>query len=195
MSTNWTADQIPDQSGRVAVVTGANSGLGLITARELARAGAHVVMACRNTAKGEQAAAAIAAAVPGARTPARGARPREPRVRALVRRAPPRLAGRSRPADQQRRGDGHAAAPDGRRLRAPVRHQPPRALRSHRPADRAAMESARRRARRDRSRAARTGSGASRSTTSAASAATSAGGPTGSRSSPTCCSRSSWTAG
>ncbi len=68
MSTQWTADQIPDQTGRVAIVTGANSGLGMVTARELARAGAHVVMACRNTAKGEQAKAAIAAAVPGART-------------------------------------------------------------------------------------------------------------------------------
>jgi NAD(P)-dependent dehydrogenase (short-subunit alcohol dehydrogenase family) len=51
----WTAADIPDQSGRVAVVTGANSGLGLVTARELARAGARVVVACRNTAKGESA--------------------------------------------------------------------------------------------------------------------------------------------
>jgi NAD(P)-dependent dehydrogenase (short-subunit alcohol dehydrogenase family) len=62
MSEKWTADQIPDQSGRVAVVTGANSGLGLITARELARAGAHVVMAVRNTDKGDAAAREIAAA-------------------------------------------------------------------------------------------------------------------------------------
>jgi NAD(P)-dependent dehydrogenase (short-subunit alcohol dehydrogenase family) len=50
---------IPDQHGRVAVVTGANSGLGRITATELARAGAHVVLAVRNTAAGEEAARRI----------------------------------------------------------------------------------------------------------------------------------------
>jgi len=48
------------------VVTGANSGLGLVTARELARAGARVTMACRNMAKGEAARREIEAAVPGA---------------------------------------------------------------------------------------------------------------------------------
>ena len=62
----WTADQIPDQSGRTAVVTGANSGLGLETARELARAGAHVVLACRNLDKGEAARDEIDRDVPGA---------------------------------------------------------------------------------------------------------------------------------
>jgi NAD(P)-dependent dehydrogenase (short-subunit alcohol dehydrogenase family) len=55
----WTAADIPDQSGRLAVVTGANSGLGLATARELARAGATVVMACRDTTKGDRAASDI----------------------------------------------------------------------------------------------------------------------------------------
>ena len=66
MSDKWTTERIPDQSGRTAVVTGSNSGLGLITARELARAGATVVMACRNTAKGESAAAEIRAEARGA---------------------------------------------------------------------------------------------------------------------------------
>jgi NAD(P)-dependent dehydrogenase (short-subunit alcohol dehydrogenase family) len=66
MTVKWSADQMADQTGRTAVVTGANSGLGLVTARELARAGASVVMACRNVQKGEAAAAEIRAAVPGA---------------------------------------------------------------------------------------------------------------------------------
>ena len=60
MASHWTAADIPDQSGRVAVVTGANSGLGLVTARELARAGARVVMTARDVVKGERAAATVA---------------------------------------------------------------------------------------------------------------------------------------
>jgi NAD(P)-dependent dehydrogenase (short-subunit alcohol dehydrogenase family) len=55
MSSKWTSEQMPDQSGRTAIVTGANSGLGLSCARELARHGAHVVLACRDAAKGEEA--------------------------------------------------------------------------------------------------------------------------------------------
>jgi len=66
MTTRWTADDIPDQHGRVAVVTGANSGLGLVTARRLAAAGATVVLACRNQGKAEDAAAEIVRRSPGA---------------------------------------------------------------------------------------------------------------------------------
>jgi NAD(P)-dependent dehydrogenase (short-subunit alcohol dehydrogenase family) len=55
----WTASDIPDQSGRTAIVTGANSGIGLVTARELARAGARVIMACRDVSKGIAAAAKV----------------------------------------------------------------------------------------------------------------------------------------
>ena len=65
--TEWTAEQIPDQSGRTAIVTGANSGLGFATARELARAGALVVIAVRDPAKAKDAQSKIQAEVPSAR--------------------------------------------------------------------------------------------------------------------------------
>jgi NAD(P)-dependent dehydrogenase (short-subunit alcohol dehydrogenase family) len=64
--TRWTAAEIPDQHGRRFVVTGANSGIGLVAARELARAGAHVVLACRDLGRGDTALATIRAAVPDA---------------------------------------------------------------------------------------------------------------------------------
>ncbi|MCX4758324.1 oxidoreductase [Kitasatospora purpeofusca] len=63
----WTADRIPDQTGRVFVVTGANSGLGLATTRAIARKGGQVILAVRDEAKGRRAAAEITAAQPGAR--------------------------------------------------------------------------------------------------------------------------------
>lgn len=55
----WTVADIPDQTGRVAVVTGANSGIGLVAARELAEAGAYVVMACRNLDKANEARSTV----------------------------------------------------------------------------------------------------------------------------------------
>ena len=55
-SSKWTAQDLPNLDGRTVVVTGANSGIGKIAARELARAGARVTLAVRDTAKGESAA-------------------------------------------------------------------------------------------------------------------------------------------
>lgn len=56
----WTADQLPDMSGRTVVVTGASSGIGAVTAGELSRAGARVVLGVRDVAKGKAAAARMA---------------------------------------------------------------------------------------------------------------------------------------
>lgn len=66
MSAKWTDADVPDQSGRVALVTGSNTGLGYETAKVLAQRGADVVMAVRNTDKGEAAAATIRQAAPSA---------------------------------------------------------------------------------------------------------------------------------
>ena len=62
----WTAANIPAQKGRTFIVTGANSGLGYVTALELARHGARVVLAVRSTEKGDDAAGRIRRAVPDA---------------------------------------------------------------------------------------------------------------------------------
>lgn len=63
----WTLSQMPDQAGRLAVVTGANNGLGFLTARELARRGADVVMTARDAGRGERALGRLRAELPGAK--------------------------------------------------------------------------------------------------------------------------------
>jgi NAD(P)-dependent dehydrogenase (short-subunit alcohol dehydrogenase family) len=65
--SQWTPAEIPSQAGKVAIVTGANSGLGYFTARELARKGAQVIMACRSREKTEPAMDDIRKAVPEAK--------------------------------------------------------------------------------------------------------------------------------
>jgi NAD(P)-dependent dehydrogenase (short-subunit alcohol dehydrogenase family) len=64
--SKWTTADIPDQTGRTAVITGANTGLGYETAAALAAKGAHVVLAVRNLQKGKAAADLITRATPGA---------------------------------------------------------------------------------------------------------------------------------
>src|SRR4029077_11031486 len=111
MTARWTSDDVPGQHGRLAVVTGANTGLGFETARVLAARGASVVLAVRDTGKGKAAAARIAGTAPGAnvtvqlldltsldsiRAAAAELRARHPRIDLLVNNAgvmfPPRQA-------------------------------------------------------------------------------------------------------
>jgi short chain dehydrogenase len=120
----WIPADIPDLTGRRAIVTGANAGLGLEVAHGLAAHGAEVVLACRNTRKAANAAAAIRG-----RTPA-----------AKVEVGPPVRA--ARPAPQQRRSHGDRRGPHPRGRRDAVRGEPPRALRAHRPAAAAAARHA-----------------------------------------------------
>ncbi|SHF16301.1 oxidoreductase [Streptoalloteichus hindustanus] len=65
--SEWTEDHLPDQRGRVAVVTGANTGIGFATARALAARGAHVVLACRDLDRARTAVDRIAQSAPEAR--------------------------------------------------------------------------------------------------------------------------------
>lgn len=67
MSDKWTPRQMPSQQGRLAIITGANSGIGYHAARHLARAGASVVLACRNQEKGDAARATLLAQNPDAK--------------------------------------------------------------------------------------------------------------------------------
>lgn len=65
--SHWNAQQIPDQTGKIALVTGANSGIGFHTALELARAGATTILGCRNIDKAEIAMKEIKNQVPNAK--------------------------------------------------------------------------------------------------------------------------------
>ena len=125
---------VPDQTGRLVVITGANSGLGKEAARRLALAGAEVVMAVRTPAKGDAARLEILADAPDATLTVRRldladlSSVRE-FARDLVRGRP--AAG---PAREQRGRDGAAEAhDDGGRVRVAVRQQLPRAVRAHQP--------------------------------------------------------------
>ena len=95
---------VPDLSGKLAVVTGSNSGLGFGLARRLSAAGADVVMAIRNRAKGEAAIEQIRAMVPDARLTIKTARPVVAGSVAAVGRTTQRRGPPYRHSDQQRGG-------------------------------------------------------------------------------------------
>ena len=127
----WTAAQMPRLGGRVAVVTGGNSGIGRATATELARHGARVMIACRDVERGKQAADDIRNRVPGADI--------EVRHIDLADMTSVREFGEGYdgPLHLLVNNAGVMAPPrrarHRERLRAAVRHEPPRALRAHRP--------------------------------------------------------------
>ena len=131
-SDKWSEHDIGDQSGRVAVVTGANSGIGFETARALAQRGADVILACRNPDRAADARGRIEALSPagsvnvllvdlGDLDSVAGACA-EFRDSLRATRSP----------DQQRGRHSHGRGHDGPGIRDALRHKPPRPLRSHR---------------------------------------------------------------
>jgi NAD(P)-dependent dehydrogenase (short-subunit alcohol dehydrogenase family) len=67
MGNKWTQNDMPDMTGKVVIITGANSGLGLESTKDIAAKGATVVMACRNLRKAEEAKAEVLRQVPQAK--------------------------------------------------------------------------------------------------------------------------------
>jgi NAD(P)-dependent dehydrogenase (short-subunit alcohol dehydrogenase family) len=68
MSTRWTTDKIPDLTGKLIIVTGANSGIGFEATKEFARKGAETILACRNMDKTKKASDRIKKKIPDAKT-------------------------------------------------------------------------------------------------------------------------------
>ena len=135
--SRWTTADIPDQTGRTAVITGANTGLGYETAAALAAKGAHVVLAVRNLEKGKEAARGIEQATPDAQVQLQELDLTSlDSIRAAADAASRPTHDIDRSADQQRRSDVHTEVDHQGRLRIAVRHQPSRPLRVHQPAAR-----------------------------------------------------------
>jgi NAD(P)-dependent dehydrogenase (short-subunit alcohol dehydrogenase family) len=124
VAAGWSAREIPDQTGRRAVVTGASSGLGLVVAQELARAGGEVILACRDSGRGAAAVEGICDRVPGALVETRQL---DLADLASVREFAGRLAGESRPVDLLVNNAGLMAPPrqlsaDGFELQLATNH-------------------------------------------------------------------------
>ncbi|HZD19000.1 MAG TPA: oxidoreductase [Actinomycetota bacterium] len=107
----WSAADIPDLTGTVAVVTGANGGLGLEVARELARKGAHVMMAVRDPVKAEAARTSILEDIRGASV---ALRPLDLASLASVREAAAQILGAHRRVDILVNNAGVMATPERR---------------------------------------------------------------------------------
>ena len=125
----WSEKDVPDQTGRIAIVTGANSGIGLETARVLAQKGAQVLLACRNKEKGEAACADILHSAPQATVAFQPLDLSSLESVKNVRRGFYRRASKPRPVDQQRGcHDGARVGADSGRFRAAVWHESSRPL-------------------------------------------------------------------